>query len=95
MAMITGIRAPIPLTEAPRAPRPVETQATPGEKPGKPTPVAAPLRTDAIRQGEEKTGPDNLPFQAVQVTATAAAEAAKAAYIRARIAAGLNPLPLP
>ncbi len=93
--MITSIRAPIPLTEVPRPPRLAELQASPDAKPGVAAPVAAPIRTDAVRQSEDKPGPDDLPFQAVQVSATAAAEAAKAAYIRARIAAGLNPLPLP
>ncbi len=93
--MITSIRAPIPLTEVPRAPRPVETQVAPGIGPGKSAPVAAPLRADAIRQSAQKPGHDDLPFHAAQVSATATAEAAKAAYIRARIAAGLNPLPLP
>ena len=93
--MITGVRGPIPVAEVPRQPHPTEVQATQGAKPGADVPVAAPLRTEAAHQMQEKPGSNDLPFQAAQVSAAAAAAAAKDAYIRARIAAGLNPLPLP
>ena len=95
MAMITSTRAPVPVAEVPRAPRPAEAQAVPVDAPRGAMPIAPPLRAEAVRQGQEPSGLAEVPFQVVQVSATAAAEAAKAAYIRARIAAGLNPLPLP
>lgn len=95
MAMITSVRAPIPVTEVPRQPRPAEVQAHPGTKPGAGVPVSAPIRAEAVHQILEKPRPEDPPFLAAQVSAAAAAEAAKNAYIRARIAAGLNPLPLP
>lgn len=92
MAMITSIRAPIPLTEVPRPPRTAEIQASPDAKPASTMPVAAPLRVGAVVQIQEKPGSTDLPLQSAQVSAAAAA---KEAYIRASIAAGLNPLPLP
>lgn len=95
MAMITSVRAPIPVTEIPRQPRPAAAQMLVEAKPTAAESVAPPLRADAIRQMHEKSGLEHQPVQSAQVSAAAAAEAAKAAYIRARIAAGLNPLPLP
>jgi hypothetical protein len=95
MAMITSIRAPIPLTEVPRPPRTAEVQASPDAKPAASVPVAAPLRVGAVVQIQEKPGSTDLPLHAAQISAAAAADAAKEAYIRASIAAGLNPLPLP
>lgn len=95
MGMITSVRAPVPVTEIPRQSRPTEVQVAPGSKPGAAPPVAVPFCTEAVHQVLEKPRPEYPPFRAAQVSAAAAAEAAKNAYIRARIAAGLNPLPLP
>ncbi|MFC3087621.1 hypothetical protein [Tabrizicola soli] len=63
--------------------------------------VAEPLRPDAVRQPD--SAPASVGVQLAEVdenrepvvAARAAAEAARDAYIRASIAAGINPLPLP
>jgi len=95
MAMITSVRAPLPVAEVPRQPHPAEAQVLPGAKPGAGIPVAAPLHADGVHKFLEKSRSEDLPFHVAQVSAVATAAAAKDAYIRARIAAGLNPLPLP
>jgi hypothetical protein len=95
MAMITSVRAPIPVTEVPRQPRLAEVSTLANEKQGSPPPVSAPMRAEALHQAHEKPGLEAPPLHAAQISAAAAAEAAKDTYIRARIAAGLNPLPLP
>ena len=64
-------------------------------------PVAAPVLRDAVRQSDAKPPAAasmlrDLPAEApVPDIALASAEAARRAYIRASIAAGQNPLPLP
>ena len=95
VAMITNVRAPIRLTEVPRPPRLAELQAKPGAKPGVAAPVAPSLRVGAVVQIQDKPASNDLPIPSAQISAAAATDAAKEAYIRASIAAGLNPLPLP
>jgi hypothetical protein len=96
MGIITSIRPPLPVAETQPVPQPdlrragtATTAATPA--------VTAPLLAGAVRQPPEKplasahfmTLRTNADTQAAE-----AAEAARAAYIRASIAAGINPLPL-
>lgn len=95
MGMITGIRAALPVAEAPAA--------APAEPPQKgavdaTAPVAAPVVERALREaGARSATSDPQLMEArmtTEVSAAAAAEAARLAYIRASIVAGLNPLPL-
>lgn len=62
-------------------------------------PVAAPLLLDAVPQPAAKPPMTEGQFlaarDAAEVTSEAKTEAARAAYIKASIAAGISPLPLP
>jgi hypothetical protein len=98
MGIIASIRPPVPVAETPT---PTEVKARPGGM--SPADVAAPvaqtLQAQALQQpaGAEATTGRHL-MQArmsADTTAAAAAEAARDAYIKASIAAGLSPLPLP
>jgi hypothetical protein len=92
MTAITGIRAALPLVELP---------ASTGAEPRRPdmmrngkSAVATPELRSAVGQVTGLT-PQVLALRtSVDIGAAEAAEAARAAYIRASIAAGISPLPL-
>ena len=95
MGMITGIRAALPVAEAPAA--------APAEPPQKGAVdatalVAAPVVERALREAGARSATSDPQLMEARMTAeisaAAAAEAARLAYIRASIVAGLNPLPL-
>ncbi|MFN3577674.1 MAG: hypothetical protein ACK4TJ_11935 [Tabrizicola sp.] len=97
MGLITSIRAPLPVAEAPLhpsvLPRPDRSHAAHGT-----TAVAAPMMAGAVTQAPAGQGADPqllLSRAAAESSAAAAAEAARDAYIKASIAAGISPLPLP
>ncbi len=93
MVMITGIRATLPIVEALASTVP---ESHPPHKSG-PAPVSAPAQT-AQRAQSKATTSDSQFWEGRMTTesnAAAAAEAARDAYIKASIAAGINPLPLP
>lgn len=96
MGMITSIRAPLPVAETPLAPA---TTSRPQGAADASEPVAATALDQAVRHAAPKSGandPDLLAARmAVEDSAAAAAKAARAAYIKASIAAGINPLPVP
>lgn len=96
MEMMTVLRAQLPL---PPAPAPV-AEASHVIPPGTVAAVAPPLRRDALQPARIATA--TLQVQLAEIdedadhatAARAAAEAARAAYIKASIAAGVSPLPL-
>lgn len=97
MVMITSVRAPLPAAELP------VTSVADARHAGKPqvgesAAVAAPQMTQAVQQVPPKLGTSDRQFldarTDTETSATQAAEAARAAYIRASIAAGINPLPM-
>jgi hypothetical protein len=97
MGMITSIRAPLPAAELPSVttdPGGRETAST-----GAARPVAATVQVQAVQQAPAKTVSGDARLLAMRTTAetsaAAAAEAARNAYIKASIAAGISPLPLP
>jgi hypothetical protein len=97
MGMITSIRAPLPVADAPK---PVVAEPRPlgGLPGGAAGPVSAPMRSDAVVQvARASAGEAQLMTarQAPETSAAVAAEAARSAYIKASIAAGISPLPLP
>ncbi|MFN3992375.1 MAG: hypothetical protein ACK4IU_05650 [Tabrizicola flagellatus] len=97
MAMITSIRAPLPVAEAPlHSPAPPRAdRSAPGDFTAA---VAAPLMAGSVTQATAGQGTDPqllLSRASAEATAAAAAEAARDAYIKASIAAGISPLPLP
>ncbi|MFN4201757.1 MAG: hypothetical protein ACK4GM_01705 [Tabrizicola sp.] len=97
MGMITSIRAPFPVAEAPTQPA-GETRPARSDTAGGIAAVAAPVRTDAVTQAPARQAatPQQLLTRATtETSAAAAAEAARQAYIKASIAAGISPLPLP
>lgn len=97
MGMITSIRAPFPVAEAPTHPASQARPARP-EPAGGIAAVAAPLLSDAVTQtpARQAITPQQLVTRAgADTSAAAAAEAARQAYIKASIAAGISPLPLP
>ena len=97
MRMITSVRAPVPVAEAVSQP-PLATPRPIGAGIGSVAPVATTAFVGTVQQGPMKLGtgdPQLLEARTTsQTTAAAAAEAARAVYIRASIAAGINPLPL-
>lgn len=97
MVMITSIRAPLPVAEAPlhpsAQPRPDRSQVGQGT-----AAVAAPLMAGSVTQTPAGQGTDPqilLSRASDDSRAVAAAEAARDAYIKASLAAGISPLPLP
>jgi hypothetical protein len=98
MGMITSVRAPVPVAEVPLQPNPAEARSTVARNDAA-GPVAATMLVQATQQVGAKRASNDPELLAARMTAetpaTAAAEAAKEAYIRASIAAGINPLPLP
>lgn len=97
MGMITRIRAPLPVTETPFGPP--EPRAPGAVLVGAAGPVAKTVLRQAVQQAPAKPGTGDPRLLEARLTtdtsAAAAAEAARAAYIRASIAAGISPLPLP
>lgn len=99
MGIMTVSRSEVPGPAA--APLPAPAPVVPAPTAGTSAPVAAPLRKDAVRQADStlaslgmhlaEAGGADHPAAA----ARAAAEAARDAYIKASIAAGISPLPLP
>lgn len=99
MDSVTAVRAQLPPPASLTQPEPERVVSAPAAQTQ--APVAGPLRNDAVRQ------PPTLSAQvAVELaehdedahpttSARAAADAARAAYIKASIAAGISPLPLP
>ncbi|WP_149586993.1 hypothetical protein [Tabrizicola flagellatus] len=97
MAMITSIRAPLPVAEAPLHP-PAPTRADRSAPVDGTAAVAPPQRVGSVTQAPAERGTDPqllLSRASAEATAAAAAEAARDAYIKASIAAGISPLPLP
>jgi hypothetical protein len=96
MTMITSVRAPLPVAEAPLAPRP-EPRAQGSAASAVPATVA-PALSQAVQQVPPRppaADPHLLAARTtVETSAAEAAEAARAAYIKASIAAGISPLPL-
>ena len=96
MGMITSIRAPLPVAETP-----TPSRAEPRQKriSGAAAPVAAPTLAQAVLQAGPKSAARDPQFIAAQLnvgtSAAAAVEAARDAYIKASIAAGINRLPVP
>ncbi len=97
MVMITSVRAPLPAAELP------QTSVADARHAGRPAvgesaAVAAPQMSQAVQQVPPKAGASDRQFldarTDTETSATQAAEAARAAYIRASIAAGINPLPM-
>lgn len=98
MVMITSVRAPLPVAEAPVVP-PADARPTARPAIGESAAVAAPQMAQAVQQVPPKSGTADRQFldarSDTETSATQAAEAARAAYIQASIAAGINPLPVP
>jgi hypothetical protein len=97
MTSLTPVR---PQTLASGAtPHPAPTAPIPGggvsPAASRAAPVAPPQHRDAPRLIEGKFAPDAHLTQGPPDPTHATAEAARRAYIRASIAAGVNPLPLP
>lgn len=96
MGMISSIRAPLPVAEAPMTPASTSRPQGPA---GATAPVAATALEQAVQQVAPKSATNDPDFMAaradVKDSAAAAVEAARQAYIKASIAAGVNPLPLP
>jgi hypothetical protein len=97
MGIMTAVRSQVPVPPAlPQPPQAAADRATDTVRA-----VAEPLRKEALRQPHATAGPASLQLSAADeghepvVAARAAAQAARDAYIRASIAAGVNPLPLP
>lgn len=98
MVIITSIRAPVPVGEVFSAPvseaRPSGVTAA-----GQAAPVAAPALAQAVQQLPSKPAANDPQLLEARMTAetsaAVAAEAARDAYIKASLAAGINPLPLP
>ena len=97
MTMITSVRAPLPVSDAP-ALVPERRRSDPAVA-GTTAPVARTLTERAVRQPMTKPASSGASLLEArtqpETTAVAAAEAARTAYIKASIAAGINPLPLP
>ena len=96
MGMITSVRAPMPVAELPMLP---VTASGPQARTDSAPPVTATMLELAVQHGTPKPAaayPQFMVPQAnVEDSATVAAEAARKAYIKASIAAGISPLPLP
>lgn len=97
MGMITSIRAPFPVAETPLTAAPEPRPQGAGAQ-GATGPVASTQLPQAVQQVAPKPAandPELLQARmSAETHAAVAAEAARDAYIRASIAAGINPLPL-
>jgi hypothetical protein len=98
MGLITSIRAPLPATDTAAQPAQTAPRADMRQPLGRTTPVSEPILRDAPQPIPAKPMAVDANLLAARDTAeaamTATAEAARAAYIRASVAAGINPLPL-
>jgi hypothetical protein len=98
MVIITSIRAPLPVGEL--VSKPAE-EPRPQHLPvaGSAAPVSDTAMTQAVQQVPTKSASADASLLEARMTAetsaAVAAEAARDAYIKASIAAGINPLPLP
>ena len=96
MVMITSIRAPFPVAEVLVLPA---TIARPQAAAGSAPPVTATVLEQAVQHSAQRPPAAHPEFRAartsVEDSAAIAAEAARKAYIKASIAAGISPLPLP
>jgi hypothetical protein len=97
--MISSIRATLPLAESPPAPALAEPRASGVHPSGVAAPVSPTLHAQAVQQAPPKAMAEERLLMEARMTsetsAAAAAEAARDAYIKASIAAGISPLPLP
>jgi hypothetical protein len=99
MDSVTAVRSQLPQPTAP-ASAPAERLVSVAAA-QTPPPVAATERSDAVRQPAATMAQVAVELaerdedQHPATTARAAAEAAREAYIKASIAAGISPLPLP
>lgn len=97
MSMIPGIRAPQPVAEVPQASRP-EPRAPSSVAASSVQATVASVLPQAVQQPAPRpTAIDPQLMTArttVETNAAEAAEAARVAYIKASIAAGISPLPL-
>lgn len=98
MALISAVRSQLPLPATPPQP----TQESPPRAAVGPVPaVVNPIRADALRQPAETAALVTLSLAERDegdhpaAAARAASEAARDAYVRASLAAGVSPLPLP
>ena len=99
MGIMSAVRSQVPVPAS--QPHPVTAASERASVARSIAAVAEPLRPDAVRQPD--IAPASVGVQLAEVdenrepvvAARAAAEAARDAYIRASIAAGVNPLPLP
>lgn len=99
MGIMTAVRSQVPVPASPPPPASPANERAPAAQ-SIPA-VSQPDRPQAVRQPDGASASVGLQLAAVDdgkepvVAARAAAEAARDAYIRASIAAGVNPLPLP
>lgn len=97
MGMITSIRAPYPVAELPASPAPEARPPGAGTQ-GAADPVGRPMLARAVQQVAQKPATASPQLMEARMTAetsaAVAAEAARDAYIKASIAAGINPLPM-
>ncbi len=97
--MISSIRATLPLTESLLPPATPEPRASGVHPSGSAPPVSVTVHAQAVQQAPPKrmAGERQLMEARMNSEASAAAlaEAARDAYIKASIAAGISPLPLP
>lgn len=97
MGMIMSVRAPMPVAEMQRPADPV-TPLQRAALHGVTAPVAATEQAQATQQVPGKSGTARAEMIAAgppsETSAEAAAIAAREAYIRASLAAGISPLPL-
>lgn len=96
MGTITSIRAAVPVAETSLPPLAEPHRA--GIAPTGAKAVSAPLLMQAVQRGPSKPFTSDPQFLTARTTseisAAEAAEAAREAYIKASIAAGISPLPL-
>jgi hypothetical protein len=99
MELISAVRSLMPVPETVSPTPPLDQRADLRRPQGAQPPVANTGLADALQQviaRPSTIGPMLIgDGDQLQVSATATAEAARAAYIKASIAAGINPLPLP
>lgn len=99
MDSVTAVRSQVPHPAS--GTPPVPDRLTSADAAQTPKPVAETIRSDAVRQPAALSAQvavelaDRDEDQHPATAARAAADAARAAYIKASIAAGVSPLPLP
>ena len=99
MGIMSAVRSQVPVPALPPPPASPASERAPAAQTI--SAVSQPDRPQAVQQPETTSGAIGVQLAAVDegkepvVAARVAAEAARDAYIRASIAAGVNPLPLP